>query len=72
MMEKKTEKVHDLDSTLIFEEEESEVSQAEKKAKKKKGIGGLNSTQKAQEYMKGESKAPQLPNVKTSKNSGGK
>ena len=34
-MEKKTEKVHDLHSTLIFEEEESEVSQAEKKAKKK-------------------------------------
>ena len=36
MMEKKTEKVHDLDSTLIFEEEESKVSQAEKKAKKKR------------------------------------
>jgi hypothetical protein len=35
-------------------------------------IGGLNSTQKAQEYLKGESKAPQLPNVKTSKNSGDK
>ena len=42
MMEKKTEKVHDLDSTLIFEEEESEVSQAEKKAKKKR-YGGLKS-----------------------------
>lgn len=36
------------------------------------GIGGPNSTQKAQEYLKGESKAPQLPNVKTSKNSGDK
>ena len=36
MMEKKTEKVHDLHSTLIFEEEESKVSQAEKKAKKKR------------------------------------
>ena len=36
------------------------------------GIGGLNSTQKAQEYLKGESKAPQIPNVKTSKNSGDK
>lgn len=35
-------------------------------------IGGPNSTQKAQEYLKGESKAPQLSNVKTSKNSGGK
>ena len=35
-------------------------------------IGGPNSTQKAQEYLKGESKAPQLPNVKTSKNSGDK
>ena len=35
-------------------------------------IGGPNSTQKAQEYLKGESKAPQIPNVKTSKNSGDK
>ena len=38
----------------------------------KLGIGGLNSTQKAQEYLKGESKAPQIPNVKTPKNSGDK
>ena len=36
------------------------------------GVGGLNSTQKAQEYLKGESKAPQIPNVKTFKNSGEK
>ncbi len=35
-------------------------------------IGGPNSTQKAQEYLKGESKAPQIPNVKTPKNSGDK
>jgi conjugal transfer mating pair stabilization protein TraG len=35
-------------------------------------IGGPNSTQKAQEYLKGESKAPQIPNVKTPKNSGEK
>ena len=42
MMEKKTEKVHDLDSTLILEEEESEVSQAEKKAKKKKVLEDLS------------------------------
>ena len=35
-MEKKSEKVHDLESTLILEEEESEISQAEKKAKKKR------------------------------------
>ena len=35
-------------------------------------IGGSNSMQKAQEYLKGESKAPQLPNVKTFKNSGNK
>ena len=36
MMEKKTEKVHDLASTLILKEEDSKVSQAEKKAKKKR------------------------------------
>jgi len=36
------------------------------------GVGGPNSTQKAQGYLKGESKAPQLPNVKTSKNGGDK
>ena len=42
MMEKKTERVHDLDSTLIFEKEESEVSQAQKKARRK-GMVGLES-----------------------------
>ena len=36
------------------------------------GIGGPNSTQKAQDYLKGENKAPQLPNIKTSRNSGDK
>jgi len=35
----------------------------------KLGIGGPNSAQKAQEYLKGGSKAPQLPNIKTSKTS---
>jgi len=35
-------------------------------------IGGPNSTQKAEEYLKGDNKAPQLPNVKTLENSGEK
>ena len=33
------------------------------------GIGGMNSAQKAQEYLKGGEKAPQPTNIKSLKNS---
>ena len=36
------------------------------------GIGGMNSAQKAKEYLKGGEKAPQAPNIKPLKNNGEK
>ena len=36
------------------------------------GIGGMNSIQKAQEYLKGEEKAPQISNIKPLKGGGNK